>query len=115
MARSRAGDVRSLFDAGFLKGGAHPLRVGPVESIPYFTKQERLTFARVGVTDPVSLDDYLAHGGYQRPHARALSMTAADIVQEVTDSGLRGRGGAAFPDRHQVEDGARCSRPTRNT
>ena len=58
--------------------------------------QERLTFARVGVTDPVSLDDYLAHGGY-RGLQRALTMSGAEIVQEVTDSGLRGRGGAAFP------------------
>ena len=91
-----AGDVRSLFDADFLKGGAHPLRVGPVESIPYFAKQERLTFARVGVTDPISLDDYLAHEGYQGL-MRAVSMTSADIIKEVTESGLRGRGGAAFP------------------
>ena len=91
-----AADVQSLFDADFLKGGAHALHVGPVDSIPYFAKQERLTFARVGVTDPISLDDYLAHEGYQG-FMRAVSMTAADIIKEVTDSGLRGRGGAAFP------------------
>ncbi len=91
-----AADVRSLFDADFLKGGPHPLNVGPVESIPYFAKQERLTFARVGVTDPVSLDDYIAHDGYQGL-MRAMSMSSEDIVKEVTESGLRGRGGAAFP------------------
>ena len=90
------GDVRGLFDADFLHAGPHALRAGPVESIPYFATQERLTFARVGVTDPVSLDDYLAHDGYKGLQ-RALSMTAADVVKEVTDSGLRGRGGAAFP------------------
>jgi len=89
-------DVRGLFDAGFLTGSEHALYVGPVESIPYFARQERLTFARVGVTDPVSLDDYLAHDGY-KGLARALAMTPADIVKDVTDSGLRGRGGAAFP------------------
>jgi formate dehydrogenase iron-sulfur subunit len=89
-------DVRSLFDADFLKGGAHALSVGPVEQIPYFAKQERLTFARVGVTDPVSLDAYLAHGGYQG-FMRAVSLSPAEIVKEVTESGLRGRGGAAFP------------------
>jgi formate dehydrogenase iron-sulfur subunit len=91
-----ASDVRSLFDADFLKGGKHQLNVGLVESIPYFAKQERLTFARVGVTDPVSLDDYLANDGY-RGLMRALSLGPADIIKEVTDSGLRGRGGAAFP------------------
>jgi formate dehydrogenase iron-sulfur subunit len=91
-----AADVRGLFDADFLKGGKHPLNVGLVEEIPYFKKQERLTFARVGLTDPTSLDDYLANDGY-RGLMRALSLSSADIIKEVTDSGLRGRGGAAFP------------------
>jgi formate dehydrogenase iron-sulfur subunit len=91
-----APDVTPLFDADFLHGGQHELAVGPVEAIPYFQKQERLTFARVGLTDPVSLDDYLAHDGY-KGLLRALTMSPADIVKEVTDSGLRGRGGAAFP------------------
>ncbi len=91
-----ASDVRSLFDADFLKGGKHPLSLGPVEEIPYFKTQERLTFKRVGVTDPLSLEDYLAHDGYQGL-MRAIGMSPADIIKEVTDSGLRGRGGAAFP------------------
>ena len=47
-----ARDVPGLFDADFLQGGKHALSLGPVESIPYFKKQERLTFARVGITDP---------------------------------------------------------------
>ena len=89
-------DVSALFDADFLHGGAHALHLGPVEAIPYFNRQERLTFARVGLTDPVSLDDYLANDGY-RGLTRALTLAPAVIVQEVTDSGLRGRGGAAFP------------------
>jgi formate dehydrogenase iron-sulfur subunit len=91
-----ASDVRSLFDADFLTGGKHPLSVGLVEEVPYFAKQQRLTFARVGVTDPVSLDDYLAHDGYQGL-MRAFALSPSEIVKEVTDSGLRGRGGAAFP------------------
>jgi formate dehydrogenase iron-sulfur subunit len=89
-------DVPTLFDADFLNGGAHPLLVGPVAAIPYFAKQERLTFERVGLIDPVNLDEYLAHGGYQGLQ-RALAIGPAAIVREVTDSGLRGRGGAAFP------------------
>jgi formate dehydrogenase iron-sulfur subunit len=91
-----AEDVPSLFDAGFLAGLTHPLGLGGTDDIPYFKNQERLTFARVGVVDPRSLDDYLAHGGYKGLE-RALTMSPADIVKEVTDSGLRGRGGAAFP------------------
>jgi formate dehydrogenase iron-sulfur subunit len=92
----RVSDAPSLFDANFLQGGAHPLYLGPVEEIPYFKNQERLTFARVGLTDPVSLEDYLAHDGY-RGLRRALDMEPAAIVEEVAQSGLRGRGGAAFP------------------
>ena len=92
----QASDVPALFDAGFERGNVHGLRVGPVEMIPFFERQERLTFARVGLTDPLSVDDYRAHGGY-RGLENALAMSGEDIVKAVTDSGLRGRGGAAFP------------------
>ncbi|HYE35357.1 NADH-quinone oxidoreductase subunit NuoF [Methylocaldum sp.] len=92
----RVRDVASLYDAGFLEGGSHPLCLGPTEDIPYLKNQERLTFARVGITDPGSLDDFRANGGY-RGLRRALEMAPSAIVDEVTQSGLRGRGGAAFP------------------
>ncbi len=92
----KAKDVASLFDADFLHGGNHALGHGLTEDIPYLKNQERLTFARVGITDPLSVADYTTHGGFEGLR-KALSMNAADIVQEVTDSGLRGRGGAAFP------------------
>ena len=89
-------DVASLFEADFLHGGKHPLSLGLTAEIAWLKKQERLTFARVGITDPVSLDDYIAHDGYRGLH-NALKLSAAEIVKQVTDSGLRGRGGAAFP------------------
>ena len=89
-------DVAGLFDAGFLSGSTHALAHGPTEQIPYFRRQNRLTFARVGLTDPRSLEDYVANGGY-RGLTNALAMPSADIVASVTASGLRGRGGAAFP------------------
>ncbi|MGB8516949.1 MAG: formate dehydrogenase, partial [Gallionella sp.] len=91
-----ADDVCALFDADFLHGGKHKLALGLTEEIPYLKKQERLTFARVGITNPVSLEDYLAHDGYQGLR-KALTLQPEHIVQQVTDSGLRGRGGAAFP------------------
>lgn len=89
-------DVSSLFDADFINAGAHPLNLDLTDEIEWLKKQERLTFARVGITDPVSVEDYVAHDGYQGLK-NALKLSAADIVKEVTDSGLRGRGGAAFP------------------
>jgi formate dehydrogenase iron-sulfur subunit len=90
------GDVEGLFAAAFHTGGAHALKLGLTEDIPFLKKQERLTFARMGVTNPVSLEDYQAHEGYAGLR-RALTLSAADVVQQVLDSGLRGRGGAAFP------------------
>jgi formate dehydrogenase iron-sulfur subunit len=92
----RVRDVASLFDAGFLDGGKHALSLGLTEEIPYLKNQERLTFARVGLTDPLSLEDYIALGGY-RGLANALKLSGEQIIGEVTESGLRGRGGAAFP------------------
>ena len=94
-------DVAGLFDADFLNADsstakAHPLYLGLTEELEWLKKQQRLTFARIGITDPVSLEDYLAHDGY-KGLANALKLTPAEIVKTVTDSGLRGRGGAAFP------------------
>ncbi|MEY2854516.1 MAG: hypothetical protein RL030_1648 [Pseudomonadota bacterium] len=91
-----ADEVDSLVRAGLLKGAAHAKRLGTVDKLPYLAKQERLTFARVGLTDPVDIDQYQAHGGYAGLK-RALGLGGEQIVKEVTDSGLRGRGGAAFP------------------
>jgi formate dehydrogenase iron-sulfur subunit len=89
-------DVPRLFAGGFLEGGQHSLSLGLTEEIPFFQKQERLTFARVGITDPVSIDDYIAAGGY-RGLKNALPLSGEGIIKEVTASGLRGRGGAGFP------------------
>ena len=89
-------DVAGLFAAGFLRGASHPLGHGPTEDIAYFKGQERLTFARVGVTDPLDLAAYEALGGLLGLRA-ALAASASEIVEEVVRSGLRGRGGAAFP------------------
>mgnify|MGYP003632931152 CR=1 FL=1 len=96
-ARIGFGPVRAADVADVLaRGVEHPLCLGPVEEIPYFKNQQRLTFARCGVTDPLSLDDYQAHGGL-KGLVKALAMTPEAIVEEVTESGLRGRGGAGFP------------------
>jgi formate dehydrogenase iron-sulfur subunit len=89
-------DVPGLFEAGFLGGGNHPLRIGRPEEHPFLKRQTRLAFARCGITDPLSLDDYRAHGGLFGLE-RAIAMGPAATVEEVIASGLRGRGGAGFP------------------
>jgi formate dehydrogenase iron-sulfur subunit len=88
-------DVPSLIDA-LASDGPHALRLGLTEEIPWLKRQTRLTFARCGVVDPRSLEDYRAHGGYKGLE-RALTMTPDAIIADVTASGLRGRGGAGFP------------------
>ena len=92
----KASDVAGLLDAALVEGGAHRLRLGKPEDIPFFAKQTRLTFARCGIIDPLSLEDYRAHGGL-RGLQNAVAMAQSDIVTTVTESGLRGRGGAGFP------------------
>ncbi len=83
-------DVAAVLD------GTHGSRLGPIERLPFFAGQQRFTFARCGVIDPLSLDDYAAHGGWTGLDA-ARAMAPQDVVDIVKASGLRGRGGAGFP------------------
>ena len=114
--RAQAAHVEALFESGFLLGGAlHScagrvtgatgagaalcadiVDVGLVDQLPYLARQQRLTFARIGITDPLSLDDYIAHEGLVGLRA-ALALPPSDACTLLIDSGLRGRGGAAFP------------------
>ncbi|TDU01219.1 formate dehydrogenase beta subunit [Azorhizobium sp. AG788] len=89
-------DVESLLTAGLVHGADHPLSVGLVEEIPFLKKQTRLTFARCGIIDPLSLEEYKAHGGY-KGLAKAIEIGPSATVEQVFESGLRGRGGAGFP------------------
>jgi formate dehydrogenase iron-sulfur subunit len=86
--------VDGLVGQGMLEGTAPGL--GPVEDLDWLRRQQRLTFARVGVVDPRSADDYERHGGMAGLRA-ALAMGPEAVVEAVVESGLRGRGGAGFP------------------
>jgi formate dehydrogenase iron-sulfur subunit len=85
------GDVAAILD-----GRGEHLAIGEIAAHPFIAAQTRLTFARAGKTRPLSLEDYAATGGWAGLE-RARSIGAAEIVAEVTASGLRGRGGAGFP------------------
>jgi formate dehydrogenase iron-sulfur subunit len=92
----RVADVDDLLDAGMLDGKKHKLGLGLVEDIPWLKSQTRLTFARCGIVDPRSLEDYKAHKGYKGLE-KAVAVGPEATVEEVVNSGLRGRGGAGFP------------------
>jgi len=89
-------DIDDLFEADFLNGGEHKLKLGKVGDIPYLKNQDRWTFRRCGLIDPVSIDEYRANGGFEG-FVAATKMGAAAVIEEVRKSGLRGRGGAGFP------------------
>jgi formate dehydrogenase iron-sulfur subunit len=89
-------DVAALLDAGLLNGADHALCIGSPEAHPWFAGQTRLTFARCGLIDPLSVEAYREHGGYDGL-ARALELGPVGTIDEVKRSGLRGRGGAGFP------------------
>ena len=95
-ANVSADQIPELIAAGFLSASAHDSCLGLVEELDFLKNQTRITFARVGVIDPLSLADYEAHGGLTGLR-NSIAMTPANIVHEVTESGLRGRGGAGFP------------------
>ncbi len=89
-------DVAGLFNAGFPGPCEHPLLIGDPADIGWLRDQTRVTFGRAGLTDPLSIEDYEANRGFAGLR-RALEMSPQAIVDEVKESGLRGRGGAAFP------------------
>jgi len=95
-ANISAESVPELIKSGALETGSHKSSIGLVEEHDFFKNQNRVTFARVGVIDPLSISDYENHGGLVGLR-KALEMSAAEVVSQVTESGLRGRGGAGFP------------------
>lgn len=89
-------DVAGLFEAGFLKGGDHPRLLGQTHEIPYLANQDRWSFLRCGLVDPLSVEDYQEHKGFSALE-KALADGTESVLDAVLKSGLRGRGGAAFP------------------
>ncbi len=89
-------DVASMFESGLITGGEHERRLGPINEIPYLINQDRWTFWRCGLVNPLSIKDFELHQGFKALE-KAFAEGAEAVLQAVADSGLRGRGGAGFP------------------
>ncbi|MGB3595191.1 MAG: formate dehydrogenase, partial [Ornithinimicrobium sp.] len=92
----QAADVAALVEEGMLSGADVGGCLGVVDDHEWLARQHRVSFARVGIIEPTNIAAYTEHGGW-KGLARALAMGPADVVEEVVESGLRGRGGAGFP------------------
>ncbi|MDX1508394.1 MAG: NADH-ubiquinone oxidoreductase-F iron-sulfur binding region domain-containing protein, partial [Woeseiaceae bacterium] len=90
------GDVEELFASDFLNGGKHAKRLGPIQEVPYLIRQDRWSFFRVGLIDPLSIDGFRATQGFKGLE-KAFEIGSDAVIEAVKESGLRGRGGAGFP------------------
>ena len=91
-----ADDVASMFESELVNGGEHERRLGPVMEVPYLINQDRWTFWRCGLTNPLSLEDFELHQGF-KALTKAFAGGPESVLEAVMASGLRGRGGAGFP------------------
>ncbi|MFZ9213351.1 MAG: formate dehydrogenase beta subunit, partial [Candidatus Nanopelagicales bacterium] len=89
-------NVGKLFETNFLTDKSHKSSIGEVDNHEWIKNQNRVTFQRVGIIDPLNIKDFENHGGLTGLK-NALKLSSQEIVNEVTESGLRGRGGAGFP------------------
>ena len=91
-----ANDVASMFESDLEAGGEHERRLGPIMEVPYLINQDRWTFWRCGLTNPLSLEDFELHQGF-KALTKAFAEGSESVLEAVMASGLRGRGGAGFP------------------
>ena len=68
-----------------------------LDELNFYKKQKRIALKNCGVIDPENIDEYIAFDGYKALEKALLEMTPEKVIEEVTNSGLRGRGGAGFP------------------
>ena len=104
-------DVPGLVNA-LTGNGDHPSALGPVNELAFLSSQTRLSFARCGIIDPLSIEDYERHGGLAGLR-RALAIGPTLTIEQVRDSGLRGRGGAGFPTGIKWQTVAEAAGPTK--
>src|ERR1035437_4913240 len=101
----RAQDVKDIVEKHLIGGNVvesllHPVdekKVSKKSELPFFKNQDKQVLRNCGKIDPTKIADYIAVGGYSALSKVLSSMTGEQVVQEVTISGLRGRGGAGFP------------------
>jgi NADP-reducing hydrogenase subunit HndC len=102
----RPSDVKHLVEEHFIKGrpvekfmykpakDADPIPT--IADIGFFKKQQLVALANRGIIDPENVDEYIANGGYTALAKALTKMSPDEVIEEVTNSGLRGRGGAGF-------------------
>lgn len=100
-------DIPNLVEEHFLKGRpvkglmyVPPGEESPIpelRSIPFFKDQRLIALRNRGLIDPDKIDEYIARDGYKGLAKALTSMSQEDVIKEISDSGLRGRGGAGFP------------------
>ncbi|MGC8906116.1 MAG: NADH-ubiquinone oxidoreductase-F iron-sulfur binding region domain-containing protein [Desulfomonilaceae bacterium] len=87
-------DAADILDA---LGGAPVDRLVCPDQIPFFQRQQKLVLENSGIIDPERIEEYIARDGYKGLYTALRSMTPKEVIDEITASGLRGRGGAGFP------------------
>lgn len=99
-------DIEKIVDSHFVNGvpveelyfeSPTGERIPHYKDIPFYSKQHRIVLKNSGHIDPGKIDDYIAQGGYKGLERALKEMTPEEVVEEVLNSGLRGRGGAGFP------------------
>lgn len=83
--------------AAFGEGSREDSRIPTYNDLEFYNKQRRIVLANCGLINPESIEEYIASGGYEACAKALISMTPEEVIAEIKNSGLRGRGGAGFP------------------
>jgi len=100
-------DIKEIVEEHFLKGRVvekflfkseiTEKVIREKENLPFFQKQLKIVLKNCGTIDPENIEEYINNGGYEASKKALTELSPSQVIQEIKDSGLRGRGGAGFP------------------